>query len=163
MEQNIIMTWNVDSQHLSAFLLEQIQDLIPQVVWRGSDYAYLEQYGDLSMGNITRDIEDRIDPTDEEMDKKVAGTQAMEESYDNLRPRWKAVVLTAQADREAEEKGDGTLPWANMKFSSAGNLHTREEYEKWPEYGIPAMDHYWLKQQLAEYKYQIDLGGGGGK
>mmetsp|Transcript_993 Transcript_993/g.2090 ORF Transcript_993/g.2090 Transcript_993/m.2090 type:complete len:555 (-) Transcript_993:134-1798(-) len=136
------------------------ENLIPQVVWRGSDFGYLGHIEKTSRfpAQIGPLVE-KIDPTDQETDKKILGTRAMRESYDHLRPRWKGIVLTAEAEREAEEKS-AALPWANIKFS--GVSPTGSENAQFAEYGIPTVGERMPLHVLANYKYQIDLGGGGG-
>jgi hypothetical protein len=95
-------------------------------------------------------------------------TQLIEENV--LSPRWKGVALTAVATHDAEKAmEDGstlsTLPWVNMKFSRPSSAATHsavEGYTKLAEYGIGAIGEQMSLQDLAQYKYHIDLGGGGG-
>jgi len=67
------------------------------------------------------------------------------------------VVLTADAELKAQDTGK--LPWANIKF--AGNGPPILGTDKWKSIGIDTVDHMNL-QELAKYKYHIDLAGGGG-
>ena len=90
-----------------------VQDLIPQVVWRGTDFSYLNHLmPDLRRAKINEDLVKELEST-EEANKKAVIIKGMREMYDNMWPRWQSVILTAESEVEAAEKG--TLPWANMK------------------------------------------------
>ncbi|KAL7540593.1 hypothetical protein ACHAWF_006729 [Thalassiosira exigua] len=165
-------------------------DLIPQVVWRGTDFGYLPSLRRprliRPLGNgIEKMVERRKAEHPRLRDKKRAATEALRESYERLAPRWKGVVLTApvplltsmhrllvpgnaleqEAELEAEE--GGTLPWANMKFSRhmvRGSLPPAigsEAYKTYDDVGV-ATGAYLARPGLAKYKYHVDLGGGGG-
>ena len=84
------------------------------------------------------------------------------------------MVLTAEAHREAEEKQEQeeeeeVLPWANIKFNRAWDGKAKIDvkdsplFQKLEEYGIPAGGQSMTIQEVARYKYHIDLGGTGGK
>lgn len=79
-------------------------DLTPQVVWRGTDFSYLHKMEPhLRTPNFEMDVASQIDLSGR-VNKKTAATQAMRAVYDELIPRWKGVVWTAEAHREAEER-----------------------------------------------------------
>jgi len=133
-------------------------DLIPQVVWRGTDFSYLSRHNSLR----------KIQFNDEVFTSKEAAVVEYlmsEESYNTLLPRWKATVLTAEA--EVNTKSDDEIPWANMKFSSYINRGSKtrtqgsKQYKKWEDIDM-ATGEYLGSEQLLHYKYHIDLGGGGG-
>ncbi|KAL3827149.1 hypothetical protein ACHAXA_006704 [Cyclostephanos tholiformis] len=194
------------------------EDLIPQVVWRGTDFSYLTRvYPTLRKPIFTNNLFEWPTKQEEEdqrtnkifgrmtalkaaivkrrLDRvrkraprradqnigrlrqfnKAAAVKAMREQYDLLVPRWKAVVLTGEAEVDAaaayaaSPDGDATLPWANMKFSTFvgdGGHKTHSEgsdiYKDWESIGFPATGEYMSLLDLARYKYHIDLGGGGG-
>ena len=85
------------------------EDLIPQVVWRGTDYAYLPQLG-LGLSQRPLDYEDiasksKIDVThDFNLDQKKIAVAALRERYDHIAPRWQGVIWTAEAELDAEEE-----------------------------------------------------------
>lgn len=135
------------------------ETLIPQVVWRGTDFNYLNTVLHLERASISRELEEKLKTT-EEATRKTALTQSLKDRYEGMMPRWKAVVLTAESEIEAEE--NGTLPWANMKFSKQAAASAGNQYALFAEYGVEAAAGRMKKAQMAEYKYQIDLGGGGG-
>jgi hypothetical protein len=109
------------------------------------------------------EIESKIPRGLDEKEMKKVGVNIAQELYDSLVPRWKAVVLTAVAELETEEKmtkvasSSSSLPWANMKFF--GNPDRFGDFAK---YGIPALGKSMRSSDQAKYKYLIDLGGGGG-
>ena len=158
-------------------------NLIPQVVWRGTDFSYLHRlYPRLRQPDFEMDVGSKLTKIPYEFNVKVAATRAIREVYDQLIPRWKSVVWTAEAEREAEEKmrelasanGNGSseeaviLPWANMKFAGAMHAGTKTPtsdlpyYQEFEEHGIPAIGEGMSLETLAQYKYHIDTGGGGG-
>ena len=177
----------------------QFEDLIPQVVWRGTDFSYLHKmYPELRQPNFDMDIASQIDLSDR-VDRKTSATHAIRQVYDELIPRWKGVVWSAEAERDAERRvanrnrtrnirgrkqndstqqnqqreeqednGPPILPWCNIKFAGAMYMgvktHTSEieYYRQFEEYGIPAIGEGMSLETLGQYKYHIDLGGGGG-
>ena len=142
----------------------QWEDLIPQVVWRGTDFTYLGHYRKLRAPDFEQDL-GSIDASFSAKAREGA-LNSMKEIYDELVPRWKGVALTAEAEQEAERRG--TLPWANMKFShfmSGGKKTVTSQgasYLAFESSGIPAIGEYMSLDALSKYKYHIDLGGGGG-
>lgn len=159
---------------------EKWEDLIPQVVWRGSDFGYLNHF-ELLAGTSFEAYLGGLDESLGETERREAATRAMRESYNELRPRWRGVVWTAEAEREAEannaeaeddEGGKEALPWANIKFKSASagmnysgraaKYLTKDMYNHFVDAGIPAIGDGMKSKELARFKYQIDLGGGGG-
>ncbi len=85
--------------------------------------------------------------------------------YDDLVPRWQGVLHTAEAEIEANKTR--SLPWANIKFSHyMENGHKTvavgsKGFEKWEEINFPAAGESMSSKEQAQYKYHIDLGGGG--
>ena len=99
------------------------------------------------------------------MKRKRSAVEALRENYNELMPRWKGVVLTAEAELEALEKDNGaddgnarSLPWADMKFDS----HVNQFKKLVSDADIPAIGRHMSHADMAQYKYQIDIGGGGG-
>lgn len=103
----------------------------------------------------------------EEEEVKTAAVSAVVQLYDILLPRWKGVVLTVEAEREAERMKEGdvsdtSLPWANIKFSRGTPPIYPTYFSDLAKLGIDALGDYMYTADLSGYKYQIDLGGGGG-
>jgi len=137
------------------------EDLEPQVVWRGRDFPYLPLLNpELRQLDYDMDIEPRI----KDYGQGVGGViRAARDVYDNLLPRWKAVVITADAEFDVSTRNSNPnlkkkeLPWANMKFSEA-NFPP----DQWNSLGIPAMGGEMSLKDFARFKYHIDLAGGSG-
>jgi hypothetical protein len=167
------------------------ESLIPQVVWRGTDFSYISSLmPQLRRPNFDSDILSTIKQQqqsdgDEEEDQRIdtpthnAAIESMRLIYNELIPRWKGVVWTAEAERDAQQnttliakerqrvKKEGyVLPWCNIKFASVKGMNTPalevQDYTQFNLYGIPAAGEYMDLETLATYKYHIDIGGGGG-
>lgn len=141
-------------------------DLIPTVIWRGTDFAFLHQmFKDLRKPAYGIDVKPKI----AEYGKDPAAViRALYDSWDELLPRWKGVLLTAEAELEASQRDDGSVPWADIKFASYIEDRKRMPcsegpfYRAWNKLGIPAYGKSVYLDETAHYKYHIDLGGGGG-
>mmetsp|Transcript_14859 Transcript_14859/g.32061 ORF Transcript_14859/g.32061 Transcript_14859/m.32061 type:complete len:547 (+) Transcript_14859:210-1850(+) len=139
------------------------EDLIPQVVWRGIDRFFLNSLLSprLRRPDFEKDVAREMSDTSDNMTVALDGIRKV---YDELVPRWKGVVWTAEAESEAMHKS-GSLPWADMKFSSVVYMGVKNDtayYEQFNNYGISAVGNKMSLEELAKYKYHIDIGGGGG-
>merc|ERR1719253_1632102 len=79
--------------------------LVPQIVWRGTDFSYLHKmHPNLRQPNFESDVASKIVASKKSgnVDERIAATLFMRQAYDELLPRWKGVVWTAEAEREAE-------------------------------------------------------------
>mmetsp|Transcript_5385 Transcript_5385/g.11744 ORF Transcript_5385/g.11744 Transcript_5385/m.11744 type:complete len:577 (+) Transcript_5385:304-2034(+) len=144
-------------------------NLEPQVVWRGTDFNYLpllvqprqQQASDLSLDRTIEELTSLEDPQEGKMNATV---QVLRDVYDILTPRWKGVVLTAEAELAAK---DGELPWADIKFSQhlLNGVVTptvgSAKYQQFEEVGV-AVGKYMGPAEQSKYKYYIDIAGGGG-
>jgi len=140
---------------------QEWKDLIPQVIWRGSDQSFLHRaiHG-LRRPHFDTDIELKL--TGKKNKKNIAATKALRAIYDHLLPRWKGVVLTSEAEHAQH---NGGLPWANIKFTTAithGKDGNKAFYNKFVEHGISAIGESMSHEELSKYKYHIDIGGSGG-
>ena len=127
--------------------------MIPQLVWRGTDFGYLANVHP----EFRRPLNDAAD------------ADVLRSKYDNLVPRWKGVILTSDSEAEHEaNQTPGTVPLINIKFSNflfegkSTPTQGHNEFLKWEEVGIKASGEHMNSSELAQYKYHIDLGGGGG-
>lgn len=159
-------------------------DLVPQVVWRGTDFTYLHKMDpSLRQPDFEKDLAGQINVS-EKLHERTAATRAMRRVYHKLLPRWKGVVWTAEAEREAEatnkqirRRNRGrtqgldektVLPWANIKFTSVMSMGQRvptsdiEYYRNFQEYGIRVSGESMDLETLGQYRYHLDVGGGGG-
>ena len=143
-------------------------DLIPQVVWRGTDFSYLHKVEpDLRQPDFDSDL-GHIMSLSSGIGNATAAVQSMREKYDSLIPRWKGVVWTAEAELEAKQSTVvGSIPWANIKFASCMDKGQKkftgdvEYYQEFEGMGIPAIGKGMSLEELGKYKYHIDIGGGG--
>lgn len=137
-------------------------ELIPQLVWRGTDFQFLSFQNDLERPSYEKYVQGKANPN---ADQKKAATTILRQNYQKLIPRWKGVVFTAEAEIEAARTN--TLPKVNIKFADVaeGGKHPAmgaREYKKWEEIGFPVAGEHMSEQELSKYKYHIDIGGGGG-
>jgi hypothetical protein len=141
-------------------------ELIPQLIWRGTDFSFLQIQNNLSRPSQWNLIKVLLNDS-EEVDKKEALIRNLRENYHRMIPRWKGVLYTAESEAEAARSGSDALPKVNIKFShvAEGGKHFArgaKEYRAWEEVDFPVAGEYLNGTQLAKYKYHIDLGGGGG-
>jgi hypothetical protein len=115
------------------------------------------------------DIEGKIAPEMREEDKKTIVISALRNLIDEnvLLPRWKGVALTLEAEYENAIEGEllaaePILPWVNIKFARSNPNPTDSNFTELAKYGIQVMGERMTLQNLAQFKYHIDLGGGGG-
>ena len=108
--------------------------------------------------------------------KKENTLSVLKEDFDNLVPRWKGVVYTAEAElaleREIEETARGKnearrmkqrmKPWANIKFSQfigsegiKAKTVGSKEYQKWESSDFPAVGESMSLEELALYKCKL--------
>jgi len=159
-------------------------NLIPQIIWRGTDFGFLHtMFHDLRSPEYRLDIapKEGESPTDEVEKKRWAIKTLWEMGDDLLLPRWRGVLLTSEAELEASlavesRVGDDTtgntnpilLPWVNIKFANINvggkkvPASENEEYRILQNLGITAIGERVSMIEQAKYKYHIDLGGGGG-
>jgi len=156
-------------------------NLVPQVIWRGSDFNFLHSLFPDMRSPIELDIAPNEQGLDDsqfanEYDKKRWAIETLWGMWEEkLLPRWRGVLMTSEAEIEVsiEEEQRGTvsnkqIPWINIKFthfSSKGEkipVGKKEEYQKLQSLGISCIGDYVSMSDQANYKYHIDLGGGGG-
>ena len=174
---------NICKQFLPSYLFGLVfgetvglvwDDLIPQLVWRGTDFPFLSNQNDLVQPSFDKYVGNKVDNIveDSHHQPNEIATAILRENYDQLVPRWKGVVLTAESEVEALQTNE--LPKINIKFShvvgvAGGNGKKKKrlakgstEYQGWERIGFPAAGDFMSLRELAKYKYHIDLGGGGG-
>ena len=145
--------------------------LIPTLIWRGTDYTFLMCIRNkLLISEGTQLWAKGIVPRLETFGKTTLGVvQSLLDIWDILLPRWKGVALTAAAQLEAQEAGSiGTVPWIDVKFTVKSKVHGQPveldgRYDPFHKYGIDVTSGPMTLAELSQYKYHIDIGGGGGK
>ena len=138
-------------------------DLIPQLIWRGTDFPFLEKLNSLRQPRwetyITGPVRSHPHPNE-------AATTILRKDYQKFVPRWKGVIHTAESEIEASRTN--ALPRINIKFTSVTGAGKRIPaniegvYRGWKEVGFPVAGDTMTIEELSKYKYHIDLGGGGG-
>ena len=146
--------------------VKSMDELIPQVVWRGTDFSYLHKMvPNLRTPNFEMDIASQIDLSGR-IDKKMAGTQAMRQIYDELIPRWKGVVLTAEAEREVDSvnnaiqnrqkrmnrKATISILQNKKRATAPANQRERREAQLWHKKGMSSIVP-WVNIKLASAMY----------
>ncbi|KAL7431470.1 hypothetical protein ACHAXM_002669 [Skeletonema potamos] len=143
-------------------------DLIPQLIWRGTDFPFLEQQNNLRQPRyeryITRNVLSHPYPNE-------VVTAMLRQDYHMFVPRWKGVIYTAESEIEARRSAAPTrnsLPMVNIKFTSIAGGGQRIPatidgvYKGWKQVNFPVAGEFLTLEELSKYKYHIDLGGGGG-
>ncbi|KAL7470424.1 hypothetical protein ACHAXS_010660 [Conticribra weissflogii] len=138
--------------------------LTPQVVWRGTDFPYIRPLRpQLRAPILDVDVLPKLEAYGHTPDGVI---RALRDVENKLLPRWKAVLLTAEAELEA--LNSGTEPWANMKLSSYAANHAKvvsmvenDYYKQWLDLGLPVVGEEMPLTELAKFKYHVDIGGGG--
>ncbi|KAL3787808.1 hypothetical protein HJC23_003557 [Cyclotella cryptica] len=164
---------------IAAPPLEQVWDsLIPQVIWRGSDFGFIWCIHPLlRLIDFETDIAKRISLS--QCRNNARGIlQCLLQLWEILTPRWRAVFWTLQAELDADEanktansKGlSPVLPWIDAKFTVKTRVHGKptdvkkiDRYTPYEDYGLKvAARGFMTLSELSHYKYQFDIGGGGG-
>ena len=150
--------------------------LIPQVVWRGTDFMYLQTlYPELGRPSLDSHIVPHLDRVST-IDLKKQGIEALESAKAGLVPRWKGVLHTAEAELELqqliEKQGRSDhekkrmlqemLPWCNIKFSHFVNdkgvkskAKGSKEYRMWERMDFPAAGESFGMDELAKFKCEF--------
>jgi hypothetical protein len=149
--------------------------LIPQIVWRGTDFVFLHTlFQGMRVPDYRKDVRPKIVMAKNKDEEAKAAIRAIWELGDEvLLPRWRGVLLTSEAELEANESaklqpGATILPWINIKFASSAANSKKIPASQNPNLvrlqsvGITAIGDYISMQEQSHYKYHIDLGGGGG-
>lgn len=142
-------------------------DLIPQIVWRGSDVVMLKAilYPDMRSPVYDEDLgpyEDESGPGPP--DERWAISRLWNLGHSRISPRWRAVLLSAQAEiesREFEKMGNAVPPWIDAKFThyldkgekkeAAGNIDLVALKNR---VNIDAIGEEMSRAELAKYKYR---------
>ncbi|KAL7527229.1 hypothetical protein ACHAXR_001857, partial [Thalassiosira sp. AJA248-18] len=151
-------------------------DLIPQLVWRGTDFMFLHTlFPDMRAPTYEEDIKPKESTFVGDVSVTKSAINALwEMGEDKLTPRWRGVLITSEAELEARQLAEQSgstapLPWANIKFASCnvdGEKVPASENKDFQllqdKFGISAIGQSMNMMEHARYKYHIDLGGGGG-
>lgn len=157
--------------------LEQVwENLHPQIIWRGSDFGFIWCiHPKLRLIDYDMDIAKRIQLS-QCQDSARGILHCLTQLWEILTPRWRAVFWSMEADLNVQdgmdnnEGGGGStssvqLPWIDAKFT----VKTRDveknmdRYSPYEQYGLHvATPDFMAFDELSRYRYQFDIGGGGG-
>lgn len=141
---------------------QQWNYLKPQIVWRGSDFPMLTGMGfqNWSPGRSQEGVHS-VSASKDEM------VEILLQHYNTLTPRWKAVALSLKANLDANKEGRPVSAWIDAKFLK--NPHTsthdlsQEFLKRFKEYSVLlATKRRMGEKETSQYKYQLDIAGGGG-
>eukprot|EP00545_Synedropsis_sp_CCMP1620_P013215 CAMPEP_0119006540 /NCGR_PEP_ID=MMETSP1176-20130426/2346_1 /TAXON_ID=265551 /ORGANISM="Synedropsis recta cf, Strain CCMP1620" /LENGTH=1101 /DNA_ID=CAMNT_0006958457 /DNA_START=62 /DNA_END=3368 /DNA_ORIENTATION=- len=146
----------------------QWNDLQSTVIYRGSDFTFLPTYDELSFFNpaTMANFPDQaqfggrgIGGEDDGLSRISPEAIVMKlfHHWNSLNPRWRAIALSAQAELLASS--DNSTEWLDAKF--VGPMR-RETHDKFESFGVQVAAEPLDPMQMSRYKYQLDLGGGGG-
>ncbi|KAL9187137.1 hypothetical protein ACHAXT_010857 [Thalassiosira profunda] len=147
-------------------------ELVPQVVWRGTDFMFLHTlFPDMRAPTYRDDIA----PIEAQFgdDKTRSAIDALWALGDDvLTPRWRGVLLTSEAEQESQRaalEGEDLRPWVDIRFASCnvnGQKVPASQNEDFQllqsKFGIQAVGNSMTMAEHARYRYHLDLGGGGG-
>ena len=146
------------------------EELIPQVVWRATDFNYLSMLQNPRLQTpfnnpIEYEIKNRQEGLTDQLSMKRVTTEVLREHYNEITPRWKGTVLTAEAELDAVEKGE--LPWANIRLSQYVENGKKTPTMNAPKYKMcqdadVAVGEFMSHDEQSQYRYQCDIAGGGG-
>jgi len=137
-------------------------DLKPQIVWRGTDFPMLTGMGfDRWRPGHSHDV---VHPASASKDEMV---DLLLQRYKTLTPRWKAVALSLKANLDAMNKESPASPWIDAMFLEnrhAGSHNQLEPFlERFEDYKVFLVTRKRMGElETSQYKYQLDIGGGGG-
>jgi hypothetical protein len=118
-----------------------------KIVWRGSNFHFINQYKTMP-GDASKVLSI---PLQGNVSKKDA-IQLLFKNWKILTPRWRAVALTLEAELNKD-------PWIDAKFILLGNRPALNHFQ---DKGIQVYTNRTDLNEMSKYKYQIDLGGWGG-
>lgn len=131
-----------------------VPQLKPNIIWRGSDYAFLFQYEKFrfkdSWDVLGKDVSNL---TREDVAVKVF------QNWNDIGPRWRGVALSLQA--EIERPKDNVV-WLDSKFAGDMPGMSEKTLQHFQEIGVHVKAESMDPVEMATHRYQIDYGGGGG-
>mmetsp|Transcript_22999 Transcript_22999/g.46199 ORF Transcript_22999/g.46199 Transcript_22999/m.46199 type:complete len:715 (-) Transcript_22999:37-2181(-) len=186
-ETNRKLSLDDDSSSSKRVRVPIFDYLIPQVMWRGTNFSFLNclkggyrRYGFRFPPNL---FTDKVRRSGRANDKII---ENLRDEWKKLTPRWKAVTLTVEAERDMrkngkskseekeEEGGDdedddhhvtfADLPWIDAKFTNKQHSQVEEENAKrFAKLGVNVISEEHMDwTEASTYKYHTDFGGGGG-
>jgi hypothetical protein len=130
------------------------EDLENKIIWRGSDFCFLPNiYNFQENNNQLQRVFSKYSLATRS-DRKIM--EELMNRYNQLTPRWKAVVLSLH-ERILEDRNAANA-WIDALFSGSAN---GEAHQLLNERGFLVSEKDSMDSvAMCKYKYQIDLGGG---
>ena len=128
-------------------------NLVDTLIWRGNDYSFLNYHDEFRYEGPNK-IKHLFDPLWKNSTKDEILYELTSTLYWQFNPRWRAVFQSVKAETQP-----GSTPWIDVRF--VGGVNT-DVHEKLDERGIRVTGEKINAFNMSKYKYQIDLGGGGG-
>ena len=126
------------------------EELTPTVIWRGSDFTFLPLYNEFTP---LQKFKEAISDTLANVTTNEVATKKLMDHWNKLSPRWRGVALTAQAELNNDT-------WIDVKFTGSFGVGLHDEFL---ERGVQVSTSEKMDPTtMSHYKYQIDIGGGGG-
>jgi len=160
--------------------LSRWNSLKPQLIWRGSDFGFLNcLYPNIRIPEFEKTILPELKGFPRMGPKAHPNKKAhlLLKKWDTLTPRWKGIALTDVAEWETTQRGirpttasqlnamatassnaPKMIPWIDVKFTS----WTKSTFARYESNGIHVQGETLTLEEVAEYRYHIDFGGGGG-
>jgi hypothetical protein len=130
-------------------------DLIPTIVWRGSDHAFLGHMEEYVHANTQRGNFPMLKTVTPETSRDELAAELLSH-YGRMTPRWRGVMKTIIADADTENTN---AKWIDVRFYGKGGEEYHDIFNK---HGVMVRDQGMNSAELSKYRYQIDFGGGGG-
>jgi len=127
-------------------------DLKPQVFWRGSDWGHFLPY---YFPHIAPPLRLVTSEEKAQMRTPLDAAAALRNHWDRLEPRWRAATMSVEAEAAAGAS------WIDAKFTVQPDAVPR--YQPFLDAGAEVVTTQKADATAhAQYRYHIDLGGGGG-
>lgn len=130
------------------------RDLKPTIIWRGSDYAFLFQYAKFR-------FKDSVDVFGSDVTNLTKEDVAVRifQNWNEIGPRWRGTALTLQAEIERKQSNERPI-WLDTKFAGPMPGMDAKTLAHFQKIGVHVEADKMDTKAMAEYRYQIDYGGG---
>jgi hypothetical protein len=135
-------------------------DLIPTLIWRGTDYPFLHHYHQFQFHGM-EDIYSWLETSPLEISRDAFVAKLAQAAP--VTPRWAAVLQSAiLTENTMEQSSWHHDPWIDAKFVGTTMIPNLDSMLlSMYDISVTTLERM-SPHTMAKYKYQIDLGGGGG-
>lgn len=129
-------------------------DLEETVIWRGADWPFLPHLERYTFEGPSKIMEQSLTPAWNDATKSsIIEDLTGEAKYNTFPPRWRAAFMSVKAE------DSGSTPWIDTRFVGGMNA---DIHAKLQQKGVNVTGARVDAPEMSNFKYQIDLGGGGG-